>query len=723
MAEPALTTMLAAVAASVPDAVVVSGLDGCVRYVNPAAERLFGSAAAELAGRHVSELSSPPERERSRELATRLAAGERVPEPAVMELLRRDGSVFSAEVTLSPLMDDDGVVTGIVAVGRDVSDRVRAEAQAARLRAIVDAAAEAILGVDVDGTILFFSPSAERLFGWPAEEIVGRSGDELVVPEHRLGAEALFAAVAAKGILRRGTVAQRRDGTRFEVEVSTAPIRDPSGTITGAAMTVLDVSDRLRAQRLLDRIIEHAPNSIALKDLEGRYLLTNRGGGDRTPEEMIGRLDSEMFPADVAALSRAQEREVLAAGVPMTFSLDFTGPSGRDYAFVVTRFPLPGPDGQPEAIGVIASDVSELRRAEADQAQLAALVQAAPDAIVARDEEGRIATWNPGAEAMFGLRAEEAIGRSYAELVVPEDERALFESQLAEVHRGRTLTVRSSRLRHDGSHFPAQVSMAPLTLLDGHWRGSLALIRDITDLDAAERTLEERAAQLERSNAELERFAYAASHDLQEPLQSIQLSAGALIATTGERLEPDERELMTHIDAAASRLSGQIRSLMQVARVALGGAPAERVPVAVAVRDAVDALRAAAAEASAEVVVHEPLPEVLVPRTEVALVLQNVIANAIKYRRPDVVPRVEVVATVTAEDVEIRVADNGVGLTAEDLERVFGLFERGPTAAEGTGMGLAVARRMLERLGGRLEAASPGPGRGSVFSLRVPAAR
>ena len=287
---------------------------------------------------------------------------------------------------------------------------------------------------------------------------------------------------------------------------------------------------------------------------------------------------------------------------------------------------------------MIAADVSEIRRAETDRAQLAALVQAAPDAIVARDRDGLITTWNPGAEIMFGLAAEQAIGQRYDELTVPADEREAFKALVSEVYAGRTATVRTHRLRADGTRFPAQISMAPLKLLDGSWQGTLSMIRDITDLVRAESELQERAALLERSNADLERFAYAASHDLQEPLNSIRLSAGAVIEAARERLDADERELMEHIDAAATRLSGQVRGLMEVAQVAIGRAAGERLPLADALRDAIDSLRAAAASAAAEIEVREPVPDVQVPRTELAAALQNVIANAIKYHRPGVAP-------------------------------------------------------------------------------------
>jgi PAS domain S-box-containing protein len=716
------STLFGSAAESLPLALVIGDRDGRVMQINPAAIALLGLHGLDPRGKDLTLWVAPCDRERCHALRHRVLAGEPVEDALILELQREDGFRFPAELTLSPLLDDDGTVIGTVSLARDVTARLAMEADASRLRGIVNAAAEAILGVDANGTVLFFSPSAERIFGWPADKIIGQSGDILVTPKHRIGAPALFAILEAKGCLREETTALRRDGSSVEVELSAAPIRGAGGEITGAAMTVLDISERRRTQRLLERIIENAPNAIAVKDLEGRFVMFNQRG-DGGSQEAIGRTDADLFPTEIARRSREQDRAVLALGAPMTFRDEVTLADGERRSFVTTKFPLPGADGEPEAIGLIASDMTELRRAERDQAQLAALVEAAPDAIIARDEHGRIVTWNPGAETMFGLPAEAAIGRSYADLVVPDAERARYDRFLADAQSGRTLTVRTIRRRADGTQFPAQVSVAPLTLLDGTWRGTLAMIRDITDLVEAELALRKRAAQLERSNTELERFAYAASHDLQEPLHSIKLSAGAVSLAAEERLGADERALLLHIDEAASRLSAQIRGLMEVARVALGDAPGERVWVAVAVRDAVEALRAAATETCADVVVHEPLPAIEVPRSEVALVLQNLIANAIKYRRPGTTPQVELTARVTDDHVEIHVADHGVGLAAADLDRVFGLFERGPTATAGTGLGLAIARRMVERLGGSLDASSPGPGQGSVFTLRVPVAR
>jgi PAS domain S-box-containing protein len=715
---------LAAAFASLPDAIVAADLENRIRLVNPAAEALLGVQERAVLGRNgVEAMIEPAAHGAARASIQRVVAGELEGATVPTRMLRGDGTSFAAEVAVSPLRDANGDVRGVIGVVRDVTERLEAEADIATLRAIVDAAEEAIVGVDRRGDILFFSPSAERLYGWRANEVIGQPVTLLISDQDRHLLPEVRGALLAGETVRREGLARRKDGTHVEAELNASPIMGPDGRMQGTALIVLDISARERAQRMLERFFEHAPNVIALKDLDGRYLLYSQRGRElvRRPQEpFVGHTDREVWGDALAGELEEQDRQVLRENRPITFENSWLTQAGDTLTFVTTKFPLPGPGGKPEAIGAIAADVSDIRRAESDRMQLAALVQAAPDAIIARDREGRIATWNPGAEQMFGYSAQEAIGRSYAELVVPEDERERVEHIVGKVNQGETRVGRSYRVRADGSRFPVQVSLAPLTMLDGSWQGTLAMIRDITDLVAAEDELRERAEALERSNADLERFAYAASHDLQEPLNSIRLSAGAVIEAAKERLDAEERELVAHIDAAASRLSDQVRGLMEVAQVALGRESGEQVALAVAIKDAIDALRAAALECGAEIEVREPIPDVTVPRTELSAVLQNVISNAIKYRREGVSPQIVIAAEQGEAIIEVRIADNGLGLSDEELDRIFGLFERGSSDVPGTGMGLATARRMLERLGGTILARSPGRDQGSEFTVLVP---
>jgi PAS domain S-box-containing protein len=671
----------------------------------------------------IDTMIEPAERAAARASVGQVVAGQLESATIPTRMLRGDGTSFPAEVAVSALQGAGGEVKGVIGVVRDVTARLEAEADIATLRAIVDAAEEAIVGVNRNGDILFFSPSAERLYGWRAEEVIGQPVTVLISDQERHLLPEVVGALASGQTIRREGLARRKDGTHLEAELNASPIMGPDGRMQGTALIVLDISARRRAQRMLERFFEHAPNVIAVKDLDGRYLLFSTHGANlvrQRPEDLLGLTDRDIYGDTMADQLEAQDRQVIEAGTPLAFENTWATRGGGKLTFVATKFPLPGPDGRPEALGVIAADVTEIRRAETDRVQLAALVQAAPDAIIARDRDGLIATWNPGAEQMFGRPAADAIGKSYIELLVPQDEIEDFHAMIARAHAGETVTLRANRLRADGTPFPAQISIAPLTLLDGSWHGTLAMVRDITDLVKAEEELRERAAALERSNADLERFAYAASHDLQEPLNSIRLSAGAVIEAARERLDADERELMAHIDAAASRLSGQVRGLMEVAQVALGRQAGEHVALAVAIKDAIDALRAAAVECGAEIEVQEPVPDVEVPRIELSAVLQNVISNAIKYRRDGVKPRIVIAAEKGEAIIEVRVADNGLGLSDEELDRIFGLFERGTTDVPGTGMGLATARRMLERLGGTILARSSGRGQGSEFTVLVP---
>jgi PAS domain S-box-containing protein len=718
------------VLARVSDAVLTTDRGLNIEYLNHAAERLFEVRFEDVAGRSVLDaFVHAGARAEVRGWARRAIAGGPL-DGRLAKLCRSDGSVFDGELSLFPVPDPLGARVRAGFVVRDVTDRLAAERRAATLHSVVNAAAEGIVGIDERGEIVFFSPAAERIYGWDEADVVGRPAT-ILAPEHHRGDVAAIGDELRAGHLVRGeTSALRKDGSEVEVQLTASPIPGPGGRYAGATLIVGDLSPRRRAEReaqrsreLLKRIIDHAPNVIVFKDAEGRCVLINERGSrelhGRAPADVIGCRDEDLFPPAVAADLRAQDRAVVEAGAPLTFQHELPTAGGKVRAYLTTRFPLADASGEPTGVGAIKVDVTELRRAQESAVQLAALVQSAPDAILTVDPDGRIATWNPSATAMFGLTAEEAVGRSYEETLVPPGDREASRARDADL--GRTMMFRAPRMRADGSVFPAQISVAPLTGADGAPGGVLAIVRDITDLVDAERELRERAEQLERSNVDLERFAYAASHDLQEPLLTMKLAAAAVAASADGRLDDDERALLAQVDEGAARLSAQIRGLMDSARVALGVLQAEPVPLETAVQDALDALRAGADAADARIEVRCPLPTVTVPRPVVSLVMQNLLSNAIKYRRPDVPPRIVIAGERADGHVSVSVSDNGVGLAEADRERIFGVFARAQTGVPGTGMGLAIVRRMLERHGGAIAAESAGPGRGSRFIVRLPA--
>jgi PAS domain S-box-containing protein len=469
----------------------------------------------------------------------------------------------------------------------------------------------------------------------------------------------------------------------------------------------------------------HAPSGIALVAGDGTLLRVNPALArmcGRTEEELLRlRWQEFIHPDDLEPALAAVER-LLAGTGELDLVIRPLRPDGGEVFLRATASALGASGSNPARLVVHYEDVTDHvatgRIAREVTGRLAAIVEAAPDAIVAKDIDDRILTWNASATRIYGVPPDEAIGRDYAEVAIPEHERDRYRAMFEEVMAGGPVRRRMEGQRADGTTFPSEISSARLPEGDG----IVCIVRDITDLIEAELELRERTARLERSNADLEGFAYAASHDLQEPLRSIQLSAGAVIRAAADRLHEEERELLEHIDAAAERMSRQVRALMEVARVATGRAPGEPVPVEEAVRDALASLRAAIESSGAEVEIEAPLPAAAVPRAEMALVLQNLIANAIKFRRPEEPPRVRISGAVRDGQAEIDITDNGIGIAEHDLGHVFGMFSRAPSDVPGLGLGLAVSRRVLERRGGSIAVASDGPGRGSRFTVRLPAA-
>ena len=306
---------------------------------------------------------------------------------------------------------------------------------------------------------------------------------------------------------------------------------------------------------------------MALLSADGRFLRVNPALSvmlGRPADQLVRlRWQDVVVPADLRATEQAVERAFAGQGVEA--ELRARRPDGAEVHLRITARALPGET--PQLVAHVEDRTRRLAREATLEAVVdvaaeaiigSALAEAAPDAIVITDPDGTITSWNPGAEQMFDLTVDEAVGRSYEEALVPDGEHERYRRIRRDLGYGRSRTVRMEAMRADGSTFPAQVSVAALADV----AGTVAIIRDISDLVGAQR-------ELERSNADLERFAYAASHDLQEPLRTIRMGAETVMLAASERLDDDERGLLAHVEQAAGRMSSQVQALMDVARVAL----------------------------------------------------------------------------------------------------------------------------------------------------------
>lgn len=355
------------------------------------------------------------------------------------------------------------------------------------------------------------------------------------------------------------------------------------------------------------------------------------------------------------------------------------------------------------------------------QAYLAAIVESSQDAIISKDLQGIIRSWNRGAERIFGYTAEEAVGQHISMLVVP-DRAEEIPNILQRIARGERLdhyeTVRQTK---EGRRLAISLTISPIRDASGTIIGASKIARDITDQVQSQQALREANEALRRSNADLEQFVYSASHDLQEPLRMVCAYSELLQARFGSQLGANGKEYLDYVLEGALRMERLLRDL----RAFTQASTLDRKARAEAEADA--ALCAALAnlrptiEASGAVITHEPLPRVRLHEFQLQQLFQNLIGNAIRYRREDP-PRIEVGAERKGTTWTFSVRDNGMGIDPQYKEQIFGIFKRLHTSAEypGTGMGLAICQRIVERAGGRLWVESE-LGHGATFFFTVPA--
>jgi PAS domain S-box-containing protein len=597
-----------------PDAIVGVTPDGRISLVNAQTERLFGYDRAELVGEPVEILV--PEYARDRHPAHRDGyLHDLAPRPmgAEMQLAgrRKDGSHFPAEISLSSIDTEDGVL--VSAAVRDVSARVRAEA---KFRSLLEAAPDAIVGVTPDGRISLVNAQTERLFGYARDELVGQPIEMLVPdrvrgvhPSHRNGyfdqpqPRPMGAGMELAG--------RRKDGTEFPCEISLSSIDTEDGVLVSAA--VRDVTERRRAaeaQNRLATIVQSSHDAIMGKTLSGLITSWNPGAerlyGYREAE-ILGRSAEVLFPADRRSNELAILSRIAAGERVEQYQTERLCKDGSIVQVSLTMSPIADAAGTIIGVASVSRDISDRQRAEA---KFRGLLEAAPDAIVGVTPDGTITLVNAQVERLFGYHRDELLGQP-VEILVPGYARDrhpahrdgyLHDPAPRPMGAGMPLAGR----RKDGSHFPAEISLSSIDTEDGVLVS--AAIRDVSARTRAEakfRGLLEAApdaivgvapdGQITLVNAQAERlFGYHREELLGHPIEILVPDRACSVHPSrrdGYFRQPQPRPMGAGMQLAARRKDGTEFP----AEISLSALDTEDGPmVSAAIRDVTDRIEAQA---------------------------------------------------------------------------------------------------------------------------------
>ncbi len=676
-----------------------------------------------------------------------------------------------------PLHQPDGSIVQL-GITRDITDHRKAEETRLLLGAIVDSSDDAIISKDLDGQITSWNRGAERLYGYTAAEAIGKS-ILMVVPEDRHQEEWQILARLQRGerVDHFETIRRRKDGALRNVSLTISPLRNQAGKIIGVSKIARDITAQKRAeeaihtlnarltedlaamtrmQQLSTRLIQVGGFSellaeildagieitaadmgnIQLLDDAGRLRIVAHRGFEAPFLEFFNEVHNglaacgsalqngeRVIVEDVAASpvfagSPALDA-MLAAQARAVQSTPLVSRTGKVLGMFSTHYRQCCRPNERELqlldlLARQAADLIERKRNEEGRSQLSAIVEASGDAIYVYDFDGIILTWNRAAEELYRFTAKEIIGRP-ADTIVPPDRRAELRGIINRA--GDTANIvrnlETTRMRRDGSVFPALLTISPIRDESGQAIALSVIARDITERKRVEN-------ELRRANQDLEQFAYSASHDLQEPLRTIKIYSELLADRLGTAVEGETAEFLDFLQSAATRMELLVRDLLAYTQVTRLNAQPEDTDANQAMAETLANLGGAIVESGATVT-RDNLPVVRAHGTHLRQLFQNLIGNAIKYRSEDRTPAVHIGAGRQDGYWVFSVRDNGIGIPPEFKEQIFGLFSRLHNADRytGTGIGLAICQRIVERYHGRIWVESE-PGRGSDFRFTLP---
>ncbi len=735
-------------------AVLLLDRQGSILTWNAGAERIKGYRAEEIIGQHFSRFYTNDAISTgwpAHELDVASTTGRFEDEGW---RVRQDGSKFWASVVITALRDESGEVRGFLKITRDLTDRRQAEEKLRmseeRFRLLVDGVTDyAIFMLDPQGRVATWNTGAERLKGYQASEIVGQHFSRFYPSEaidRNWPAEVLQRAMADGRVEDEGWRV-RRDGSKFWASVVITALRDESGTLKGFGKVTRDLTQRREAEESARHLAREEAarkaaedaaeeierqreqlhvtlasigDAVIVTDEQARVTFLNPVAVSLTGWEMheaagqpldtVVRIVNEhtRLPVENPVVTVFREKRV----VELANHTSLVRRDGTETPIEDSAAPILDRNQSLVGAVMVFRDVTEVRRAKAASQYLAAIVQSSDDAIISQTLDGRIASWNKGAERLYGYAAEEIVGQPLSALVpadLPDELPFMMES----IRRGECIEhFETERVRKDGTRVDVSLTISPVKNAEGEIVGASKIARDITARKEEDRRKNEFLALL--------------AHELRNPLAPLRNCLQVMRLGTSDPASVEHaRRLM---ERQLQHLVRLVDDLLDLSRISRGKLELrrERITLATAVEHAIDVCGLAVKELGRELTVRLPDEPLYIDadKTRLAQAICNLLGNASKYSDPG--GHIWLRAERQGQEAIVSVKDSGIGIPADMLPKIFDMFVQADRSLEkaqgGLGVGLTIVKRLVEMHGGCVSAHSEGPGHGSQFTIRLPLA-
>jgi len=733
-------TLLRSAVKHIPDLIFLKDAEGRFLIANQAvadvmqagnADRLIGKTDFDFYPRHMAEEFAADEL-RLRETGASIINKE---EPKTMK-----GQVHWILTTKVPLFDARGKSMGIVGVGRDISSLKQTQEALAgsegRYRTLLEDIGVGILSADAEGVITFANPMVGQIFGLPRGASIGKRIHEFISQE-------AFATVSKEiGRRKEGDKSSyevpitRADGERRWIHLDAVSRFDASGKFRGTFATIQDVTDRYQAEKelaqqrsLMQALLDTVPDYIYFKDRESRFILNNKAHarelGAKDPAEMQGKRDFDYFAPEHAQKAYDDEQRIIATGTPLVNDVESETWVNRPPTWVsTTKVPLRNDKG--EIIGTfgISRDMTERRRMEEKNLQLASMIESSNDAIIGIGLDDAVTSWNKGAENIFGYTAEEMMGRPITPLLSPETmtQEATLQEKLAQA--GRVVHMESEVTRKDGGRIQVSTTISVIRDPDGQMIGIACISRDVTDQKALQ-------VQIIRSQRleSLGTLAAGIAHQFNNINAAVRGYLDFLSQDPG--MPSNARAYIRETIKAVQRATDITDRLQGLTTNAPAASPQE-----VNLEEAVPALTALFTKVLEKegIMFAVDFPQALkvrISHSALEFLVTSLLTNSIHALIGRASPAITVRGGRRAGFCSLEVSDNGSGVPAENLPRIFTPFftTKGEWAAPGSaqaavkgiGLSLAVCQSTVAETGGWIEVENAPQG-GAVFRVWLPSA-